>query len=135
MKLWSHGLGKRELKMDFRRCAIRRNQEGGIEVLGVITEPVTWEFRITLDAEDAAGLIRMAFTPALLGMILAHAPDYVRFLMHRKEFLPDGDITERVQGAFEKMMNRGNRVEAWKQAKAAKTGDTVENSEPSPTGI
>jgi hypothetical protein len=130
MKLWSHGLGKRELKMDFRRCAIQRNEAGDIEVLGVITEPVTWEFRITLTAEDAAGLIRMALTPALIALILGHAPDYVRFLLHRKEFAPGDDLTARVQGAFDKMMNKGNRVEAWKQARAAKAADPAADAEP-----
>ena len=32
------------------------------------------------------------------------------------------------------LMNRGNRVEAWKQAKAAKSGESVEATDPSPTG-
>ena len=118
MKLWSHGLGKRELKMDFRRCEIRRKEDGGIEILGIITEPVTWEYCITFDKEDVAGLIKMACNPKLIALVLNHSPSFFSYLRHRKEFAPEEGLADKVHNAYKEMMDRAGRMDAWRKRKA-----------------
>ena len=119
MKLWSHGLGKRELKLDFRRCEVRPGPDGSVEILGIITEPVTWEFCITFTPEDVPGMLKLAFNPHMLAMILNHSPSFLGFLLRRKEFAPPEDLAQRVQEAYEQMMNRSGRMAAWKKKRAA----------------
>jgi hypothetical protein len=71
MKLWSRGLGKQELKMDFMRYEIKR-EEQEIVISGRITDPVNWEFWIRFDEDDVPGLIRVAKNRGVLGMVLSH---------------------------------------------------------------
>ena len=71
MKLWSRGLGRQELHMDFMRYDIRR-EEQEIVISGRITEPVSWEFWIRFDEEDVPGLVRVATNRSVLGMVLGH---------------------------------------------------------------
>ena len=68
MKLWSRGLGKQELKMDFMKYDVRRE---GHEVVisGRITDPVNWDFWIRFDENDVPGLIRVAKNPSVIGMV------------------------------------------------------------------
>ena len=56
MKLWSRGLGPRELVMDFTHYAVRRSDDGGIEIFGVTEQPVSWEFRVHIGEEDIPGI-------------------------------------------------------------------------------
>jgi len=71
MKLWSRGLGKQELKMDFMRYEISRDGQE-IVISGRITDPVNWEFWIRFDEEDVPGLVRVATNRSVLGMVLGH---------------------------------------------------------------
>ena len=71
MKLWSRGLGKQELKMDFMRYEIKR-EEQEIVISGRITDPVNWEFWIRFDEEDVPGLMRVATNRSVLGMVMGH---------------------------------------------------------------
>lgn len=62
MRIWSRGLGKRELVMDLTQCEITR--EGDRYVLkGTVVSPVNWEFRITMEPGDVPGLIRTGMNP------------------------------------------------------------------------
>lgn len=125
MKLWSHGLGKRELEMDFRRCEIRKSPDGGIEVLGIITEPVTWEYCITFDKEDVPGLIKMACNLHLIALVLNHSPSFFGYLRHHKEFTPEEGLAEKVHTAYQQMMNRAGRMEAWRKRKEAQASENA----------
>jgi hypothetical protein len=65
MRIWSRGLGKRELVMDLTKCEIAR--EGDRYILkGTVVEPVNWEFRITMEPEDVPGLIRTGASPGFI---------------------------------------------------------------------
>ena len=71
MKLWSRGLGKQELKMDFMKYDVRRE---GHEVVisGRITDPVNWDFWIRFDENDVPGLVRVAKNPSVVAMVGRH---------------------------------------------------------------
>jgi len=71
MKLWSRGLGKQELKMDFMKYDVRRDGQEVI-ISGRITDPVNWEFWIRFDEDDVPGLIRVAKNPSVIGIVGRH---------------------------------------------------------------
>ena len=71
MKLWSRGLGKQELIMDFMAYDIRREGQE-VVISGRITDPVNWEFWIRFDEDDVPGLIRVAKNPSVIGMVSRH---------------------------------------------------------------
>ena len=95
MKLWSKGLGRTELEMDFRCYEVvgekRSNGngssgEGIVGVYGTITTPVNWDFRVEFGPEDVPGLIRIALTRPFLMLILKNLWGYVSFLKNRDKF-------------------------------------------------
>jgi len=95
MKLWSKGLGRTELEMDFRCYEVvgekRSNGngssgEGIVGVYGTITSPVNWDFRVEFGPEDVPGLIRIALTRPFLTMILKNFLLYFSFLKNRHQF-------------------------------------------------
>lgn len=65
MRIWSRGLGKRELVMDLTKCEITRDGDRYI-LKGTVVEPVNWEFRITMEPGDVPGLMRTAMTPGFV---------------------------------------------------------------------
>jgi len=69
MKLWSRGLGKQELKMDFMRYDIKREGQE-IVISGRITDPVNWDFWIRFDEDDVPGLVRVAKNPNIIRLVL-----------------------------------------------------------------
>ena len=71
MKLWSRGLGRQELKMDFMAYEVSKDGEE-IVIAGRITDPVNWEFWIRFDEHDVPGLVRVATNRSVLGMVLGH---------------------------------------------------------------
>ena len=67
MKLWSKGLGRTELKMDFRTYQVTQAPDSSnVFISGNITDPVNWEFRITMTPEDVAGLIKIAMSVSMI---------------------------------------------------------------------
>ncbi|GAF92993.1 unnamed protein product [marine sediment metagenome] len=71
MKLWSRGLGKQELKMDFMRYDIKREGQE-IVISGRITDPVNWDFWIRFDEDDVPGLVRVAKNPNVIRLVFGH---------------------------------------------------------------
>jgi hypothetical protein len=69
MKLWSRGLGKQQLQMDFMRYEITQDGDE-IVISGRIVEPVTWDFWIRFNEDDIPGLIRVAKNRNLVRMVL-----------------------------------------------------------------
>lgn len=66
MRFWSKGLGERELVIDLSKGNLTR-EEGKIFMRGVITEPVAWNYEVTLFAEDMRGILRVMISiPALI---------------------------------------------------------------------
>lgn len=68
MKLWSRGLGRQELRMDFMRYAISKEGQE-IVISGRITDPVNWDFWIRFDEDDVPGLVRVATNRKVIGLV------------------------------------------------------------------
>ena len=71
MKLWSRGLGKQELKMNFMDYDVRREGQE-VVISGRITDPVNWDFWIRFDDNDVPGLVRVAKNPSVIAMVGRH---------------------------------------------------------------
>lgn len=71
MRLWSRGLGKQELKMNFMNYDVRREGQD-VVISGRVVDPVNWEFWIRFDEADVPGLIRVAKNPSIIGMVSRH---------------------------------------------------------------
>jgi hypothetical protein len=109
MKLWSRGLGTTEIKMDFRYYKITKDPySNNVLVSGTITDPVNWEFRITMEPEDIPGFMKVFFNISLLTLAIKNAYRYVSYLFKRKQFVDSSevDIEEKVNMAYEQMMKR-----------------------------
>ena len=116
MKLWSRGLGTTELKMDFRYYKITKDPDSGnVLVSGTITDPVNWEFRITMEPEDIPGFMKVFFNISLLKLALKNAYRYVGYLFTRKKYAGSGDvdIEEKVNIAYEQMMRRSRSARSY----------------------
>ncbi len=67
MQLWSKGLGRTEIYMDFRKYrAIRRGENRDTYIIGKMQEPVQWAFWIKFDPEDMLGILTLVFTRPIL---------------------------------------------------------------------
>lgn len=62
MRFWSKGLGERELVIELDKGNLSR-EEGKVIMRGVITEPVAWNYEVTLFGEDIRGILRVMMTP------------------------------------------------------------------------
>lgn len=61
MRFWSKGLGERELVIDLSKGNLT-TEEGKVLMRGTITEPVAWNYEITLFKEDVSGILRVALS-------------------------------------------------------------------------
>ncbi len=84
MRLWSRGLGKRELEMDFMRYEISRDGDD-VVLSGRITEPVNWDFWIRFDEDDVPGLVRVAKSPTIIGLVVRRWSGKLFPFLRRKE--------------------------------------------------
>lgn len=58
--MWSKGLGKIELVVDFSHYKVV-SEDSATVIKGVTNEPVQWNFTITLEQDDIAGLLNVLF--------------------------------------------------------------------------
>ena len=106
MKLWSRGLGRRELIMDFTHYAIRGSEDGGIEIFGVTEQPVSWEFRVHIEQEDIPGLVNVALSRPVRRMVMRRIFTAIATIWKRRHFkVPEG-LEERVRTAHSHVMDR-----------------------------
>ncbi|MFH1537625.1 MAG: hypothetical protein ABIH66_01610 [bacterium] len=73
MKVWSKGLGNIELILDFEKYRVETENVDGKEnvyIKGVITDPVFWDFRITMDKSDIPGLLHVAINRLMIMMFV-----------------------------------------------------------------
>ena len=106
MKLWSRGLGRRELIMDFTHYAIRGSDDGGIEIFGVTEQPVSWEFRVHIEQEDIPGLVNVALSKPVRRMVMRKMFTAIATVWRRRHFkVPEG-LEERVKTAHSHVMDR-----------------------------
>lgn len=75
MRLRSKGLGRREMVMDFREyeVVIEGNE---LVVVGIIRDPVSWDFSIRFCEDDYPAVLKLAFHPQTLKAVF-------RALLHR----------------------------------------------------
>lgn len=81
MKVWSKGLGKVELIFELEKYWIEKEkgEDGDMiyYVKGTITEPVVWDFKITMTKEDVPGLMKMALDWKILSMFLNNPKTFI----------------------------------------------------------
>ena len=105
MKVWSKGLGKRELVMDFDEHRVERETKDGVEyyyIKGVITDPVYWDFAITMTKKDIPGLIHIALNRKILWMFIKNILVTIKsvfsklcFWRKKKEDAEETSLTEK----------------------------------------
>ena len=78
MIAWSKGLGKNELTIDFAKCNVKR--EGGNIVLIGTLHPTLWDCRVTFMPEDLLGLMKLVFSPAMLGLLVRNVTCFYSFI-------------------------------------------------------
>ncbi len=106
MKLWSRGLGRKELVMDFTHYAVRRAGDGGIEILGVTEQPVAWEFRVHIGQEDIPGMVKVALSRPVIEMFARKPLTALGSLRRRRHFEVPAGLEERVKAAHSHVMDR-----------------------------
>lgn len=87
MRFWSKGLGERELVIDLSRGNMTR-EEGKIVMRGVITEPVAWNYEVTLFEEDIRGILRVMLSVQALLYFAKNIPALFTFISRaiRRDF-------------------------------------------------
>ena len=112
MKLWSRGLGKTELIMDFRYYQMKNYPATeNVYIIGKITDPVNWEFRITLEPDDIPGLIKMFMNFGVIRLALKNMYKYIIYLFNRRKYaeVAGYDIEKQVDKAYSQMMSERQR--------------------------
>lgn len=112
MKLWSRGLGKTELNMDFKyyKAAADKTSDD-VYIIGKITDPVDWEFKITIGPEDIAGLTKIFFNWCVVKLVFKNLYRYVLYLVKRRQYEDEieHDIETKVNEAYTSMMKGRQR--------------------------
>lgn len=112
MKLWSKGLGRTEIDMDFRRYVVTADPKTSNAIVsGHIVDPVKWEFRITVTPEDIPGIIKLALNLTMIKLLLFNFYKYFVYLFTRKNYIPTDkqSLLEKVNNSYEKMVVGGKR--------------------------
>ena len=107
MKLWSRGLGRTELKMDCRYYVVKADPlSEDIHIIGKITDPVNWEFKVTLDPEDIPGLTKIFFNFCVIKLVVKNLYKYVIYLFSRHKYTEAAgpDLETKVDEAYVQMM-------------------------------
>lgn len=60
MRLRSKGLGRKEMVMDFREYHVAR-ENNELVIVGVIRDPVSWDFSIRFCEDDYPAIMRLVF--------------------------------------------------------------------------
>jgi len=125
MKLWSRGLGRTEINMDFRYYKVVKDPKTGNPiVIGCMQSPVTWEFTLKLEPDDMAGIVKLVLNVPLLKFALKNAYRYPIYLMNRDNYrLEDEEhLQERVFAVYEKM-REGGKARKKSDSQADKAAD------------
>ncbi len=83
MRIWSKGLGKMVLTMDFRNYYVELDPEGDLLIKGEIVDPVYWNFVITVKRDDIKGLANIVFKFRFLTYLLSNLPNVVKFFFQK----------------------------------------------------
>ena len=83
MTVWSRGLGKHPLNLDFAKCDVIRE---GNEVLikGILRNSgIIWDCRVTFTKEDIPGLLHFALSFAMQRHFARNITGFFTFVYHR----------------------------------------------------
>ena len=108
MKMWSRGLGRTEINMDFRYYQVSKDPgNNDVWVSGTITDPVNWEFRIIITPEDIPGILKLAFSFTMIKLFFLNAYRYLGYLFNKKKYLQGegNEVVEKVTAAYQMMMS------------------------------
>lgn len=78
MRVWSQGLGKQELVLEFAKSNVTR-EEGKVFIRGVVQDPVNWQFEITIHGTDVPGFYHVLVSMAVLRFSLKNLGDIFKF--------------------------------------------------------
>jgi len=110
MKLWSRGLGRTELKMDCRYYTVKYDPlKEDVYIIGTITDPVNWEFRVTLQPDDIPGMMKLFFHTSVIKLVFKNFYKYFIYFLNRRKFAEAAgtNIEEKVDDAYRQMMSQG----------------------------
>ncbi|MBN1613318.1 MAG: hypothetical protein JW950_02510 [Deltaproteobacteria bacterium] len=79
MRIWTTGLGKQELVLDFFKSNVTREGDT-VFIRGIVQQPVNWNFEVTLTGEDVSGLLRVIFTTAVFRHFIRNIEGVFRFV-------------------------------------------------------
>ena len=111
MKLWSRGLGKTEVYMDFRHYNTVKSPDGSVLIVGKMQSPVTWEFVVTMQPEDIAGIMKSMFTVPMLTFIFKNLFQYFIYLFNRKKYTGrDETSAEKIFSSYAQVLRKEERA-------------------------
>lgn len=113
MKLWSRGLGRTEVNMDFRYYEVTRDKESGnVCIVGNMRSPVNWEFRIMMEPDDLPGFMKIFFNFKIIAYVIKNIYRYPFYFFTRKKFETEGDLEQKVMNAYDMLVKArpGRRV-------------------------
>lgn len=113
MLLWSRGLGQTEVYMDFRKYRTLQDPDSSnVLVVGKMQSPVTWEFVITMQPEDIAGVMKSLFTVPMIRFVIRNLYQYVVFLLKRKTYeIDDENFVPKIRRSYLHMVKK-QRIKA-----------------------
>lgn len=113
MLLWSKGLGQTEIYMDFRHYRTMQDPDSSnVLIIGKMQSPVTWEFVITLQPEDIAGVMKALFTFPMIRFAIRNFYQYIIFLFNKKKFVPkDNNFVSKIRKSYLHMVKK-QRIKA-----------------------
>ena len=92
MRMRSKGLGRKEMVMDFREYEVRYEKDE-LVIVGVIRDPVAWDFSIRFCEDDYGAILGLIFRKVTLWAILRalfRLPKKHHWGKPREEHIADG---------------------------------------------
>jgi len=113
MLLWSRGLGQTEVYMDFRHYRTVQDPDSrNVLIVGKMQSPVTWEFVITMQPEDIAGVMKSLFTLPMIRFVFRNLYQYALFLLKRKNYkTEDKNFVPKIRKSYLYMVKK-QRIKA-----------------------
>ena len=112
MEMWSKGLGRTELSMNPSLCKIDKDPNSeNLIVYGNVTDPVDWEFKVTIRPEDFPGIIKLSLSFTVIKHFVKHLFRTLLSLTigKNKTGAPQEGLIESVNVAYEQIMNPSSR--------------------------
>ncbi len=129
MKLWSRGLGRTEIDMDFRYYKVTKDKEtGNICIIGNMHDPVNWEFRIMMEPDDLPGLVKVLLNGSVILYVIKNFFRCFIYLFNRKKYKEEGDLEQKVMNAYKKLTaarTTGSRKKISRMQSQELNGDLV----------